>query len=207
MQRTPPAGGAQDVFRRLSPGQLWDGEGFEDADRLGDAEQSAARHVLLLLRTCDQRHRLLQHGQQRLLVAGAEAAAQQLEAVEGRLPVDGLLRPLLLSRHRAVTLAGDLQEVVGELHDPVDLKGGEAVSRDSQSFGKPGGAEQPMCGANLIGAPLRAVLQLVVQQLHGLPAHGRQLVSHQAPHHRDEGVGGQQGVDLGESSQPEVKQG
>lgn len=53
-----------------------------------------------------------------------------------------------------------------------------------------------MRGANLLGAPLRAVLQLVVQQLHGLPAHGGKLVSHQALHHRDEGVSRQQGVDL-----------
>lgn len=180
-------------FRGLSPGQLRDGERFEDADSLGDAEQRAAHHVLLLLRRRDQRRRLLQHTQQRLLVAGAKAAAQQLEAVEGRLPVDGLLRLLLLSRRCAGTPAGDLQEVVGELHDFADLKGGDAVS---QTLGEAGKSDVAGAAANLLGAPLRAVLQLVVQQLHGLPAHGGQLVSHQALHHRDEGVGGQQGVDL-----------
>lgn len=48
----------------------------------------------------------------------------------------------------------------------------------------------------LLLVPLRAVVQLVVEELHGLPPHRRQLISHQPLHHRDEGVCGQQGVHL-----------
>lgn len=54
---------------------------------------------------------------------------------------------------------------------------------------------------HLLLLPLRPVLQLVVQQLHGFPPDRRQLISHQPSHHRDEGIRGQQGVHLGNRRQ------
>lgn len=38
------------LFDELSPGQVWDGEGFQCAHHLSCAEQSTAHHVLLFLR-------------------------------------------------------------------------------------------------------------------------------------------------------------
>lgn len=103
-----------DVFSAYRPWQLRDGEGFERADHLGDAEQSAAHHVLLLLRRSDDVHRLQQDGDERLLMDGAKTTTEQLEAVERRLPVDGLLR-LLLPHHLMVTFTHNAQQVAGQL--------------------------------------------------------------------------------------------
>lgn len=74
------------------PRQLRDGESFEGADHLGDAQQGAGHHVLVFVRRRDDPHRAQQDGHEGVLMSRAEEAAEQLEAVERRLPVDGLLR-------------------------------------------------------------------------------------------------------------------
>lgn len=58
-----------------------------------------------------------------------------------------------------------------------------------------------MTSCYLLCIPLCSVLQFVVEQVHGLPPDRCQLVSHQAPHHRDEGVRGQQRVHLNKGEQ------
>lgn len=105
-------------FLSSRPGQLWDGESLERADHLRDAEQSAARHVLLFVCRFDDLHRLQQHGDKRLLVVRAKAATEQFEAVECRLSVDGLL---CLLCDLTVTFTHDAQQVAGQLQEHGDL--------------------------------------------------------------------------------------
>lgn len=95
--------------------ELWYGQGLQGAGDLGDAEQGAAHHVLLLPGRQQQVYRADQHRHEGLRVAGAEAAAQELEAVEGRLPVDSLLLLLLgLTRPLLGSMAQDTQKVSSE---------------------------------------------------------------------------------------------
>lgn len=59
-------------------------------------------------------------------MVGTKVAAEQLEAVQCCLPVDGLLR-LVLSCNVIVSFTRNPQEVASELQDPSDLKAEETT--------------------------------------------------------------------------------